>query len=225
MLFAPDTVHFPIRLLTGYGFPWWSQNFLCWERYPVEGPLSRPPGILWPLGSISQREPVSADSPSRIGAFIEVVMFAGVVRDTGSVCGRALGWARLNANREDLVELELAADLQRSGLAHVAESLCITYTSQINLFVAWCGALAEPRLPLPASDGTAALYLQSVMNGAKMFAPLKAASAAIAFYQKINLFDHDSVVFNRCGCSLNCGTSRAGSRSSVYSKGSMGGWC
>jgi hypothetical protein len=29
------------------------------------------------------------------------------------------------------------------------------------------------------------------MNGAKMFAPVKAASAAIAFYQKINLFDHE----------------------------------
>jgi hypothetical protein len=30
-----------------------------------------------------------------------------------------------------------------------------------------------------------------MMNGAKMFAPVKAASTAIVFYQKINLFDHE----------------------------------
>jgi integrase len=33
--------------------------------------------------------------------------------------------------------------------------------------------------------------MQSVMNGAKTFAPVKAASAAIAFFQKTNLFDHE----------------------------------
>ncbi len=44
---------------------------------------------------------------------------------------------------------------------------------------------------MPASDGTVALYMQSVMNGAKTFALVKAASTAIAFYQKINLFDHE----------------------------------
>ena len=37
----------------------------------------------------------------------------------------------------------------------------------------------------------AAMYLQSVMNNAKTSAPLKAASAATAFFQKINLFDHE----------------------------------
>ncbi len=35
------------------------------------------------------------------------------------------------------------------------------------------------------------MYLQSVVNGAKTFAPVKAASAAIAFYHKINLFSHE----------------------------------
>ena len=30
-----------------------------------------------------------------------------------------------------------------------------------------------------------------MVNGAKTFAPVKAASAAIAFYQKINLFSHE----------------------------------
>ena len=36
-----------------------------------------------------------------------------------------------------------------------------------------------------------AMYLQSVMNTAKTFAPMRIASAAIAFYQKINLFDNE----------------------------------
>ena len=51
--------------------------------------------------------------------------------------------------------------------------------------------MAKPRGSLPASDGIVAIYLYSVMNGAKMCAPVKAASAAIAFYQKITLFDHE----------------------------------
>ena len=44
------------------------------------------------------------------------------------------------------------------------------------------GALVEPRVMLPASDAMVALYIQSVMNVAKNFAAVKAASAAIAFY-------------------------------------------
>ena len=79
--------------------------------------------------------------------------------------------------------LALAADLQKSALGHVARSSCKTYTGQWNLFVAWCESLAELRVPLPVSDGSLALYLQAVVNGAKSFAPVKAASAAIAFYQ------------------------------------------
>jgi integrase len=35
------------------------------------------------------------------------------------------------------------------------------------------------------------MYLQSVANGEKTFAPVKAASAAIAFNQNINLFSHE----------------------------------
>ena len=49
----------------------------------------------------------------------------------------------------------------------------------------------EPRVSLLASDDTVVLYLQAVMNSAKTCAPVKAASAAIAFYQKINLFNHE----------------------------------
>jgi hypothetical protein len=59
------------------------------------------------------------------------------------------------------------------------------------MFVVWCGSLLEPRIPLPASDASVAMYLQSVANDAKSFAPMKAASAAIAFFQKVNLFDHE----------------------------------
>ena len=52
------------------------------------------------------------------------------------------------------------------------------------MFVAWCGSLLEPRIPLPASDASAAVYVKS-------FAPVKVASAAIALFQKVNLFDHE----------------------------------
>ena len=48
-----------------------------------------------------------------------------------------------------------------------------------------------PRVPLPSSNDTVAMYLQLVVNGAETFAPVKAASAAITFYQKINLFSHE----------------------------------
>jgi hypothetical protein len=50
------------------------------------------------------------------------------------------------------------------------------------MFVVWCGSQLEPRIQLPASDALVAMYLKSVANGAKSFAPVKAASAAIAFF-------------------------------------------
>jgi len=109
-------------------------------------------------------------------------MPAGAALGTDRVCGRGSVWARLNVNREDPVEMPLAADLQWSALAQVAVSSCGKYTGQCNMFVTWCEAPAEPRASLLASDATVALYMKSVMNGAKTFAPVKAASAAIAFY-------------------------------------------
>jgi hypothetical protein len=42
--------------------------------------------------------------------------------------------------------------------------------------------LAVPRVTLLAADVTVAPYLQSAVNRAKTFAPVKAASAAIAFF-------------------------------------------
>ena len=118
-------------------------------------------------------------------------MPAGATLGTASGDVRGLGWARLNVKREDPVEMAMAAAFQKSALAHVLVSLSGKYTGRFNIFVAWCDALAVPRAYLPASDATVALYLQAVMNGAKTFAPMKAASAAIAFYQKVNLFNHE----------------------------------
>ncbi len=59
------------------------------------------------------------------------------------------------------------------------------------MFVVSCDVLAEHRAILSASDGNVAIYLQSVMINAKTFAPVKAASTMSAFFQKINLFDHE----------------------------------
>ena len=50
----------------------------------------------------------------------------GAARGTAS--GRASGWAFLDVNREDPVELALASNLQKSALSHVAESSCEKYT-------------------------------------------------------------------------------------------------
>ncbi len=50
------------------------------------------------------------------------------------------------------------------------------------MFVTWCRSLSEPSIPLPTSDASVAMYLQSVVNDAKSFAPVKAASAAIIFF-------------------------------------------
>ena len=82
-------------------------------------------------------------------------MHAGATR--GIASGRASGWALLDVNWEDPVELALASDLQKSAVSHVAESSCGKYKGQFNMFVTWCDALAEPRVSLPASDGTMVL--------------------------------------------------------------------
>ncbi len=87
-------------------------------------------------------------------------MLANAARDTASGRGGASGWSHLDVNREDPVEIALAADLQKSALTHVAESSCGKYKCQFNMLVAWCDALVEPRATLPASDGTVAMYLQ-----------------------------------------------------------------
>ncbi len=51
--------------------------------------------------------------------------------------------------------------------------------------------MLEPKIPLPASDASVAMYLQTAVNDAKSFAPVKAASVAITFFQKVIIFDHE----------------------------------
>ncbi len=109
-------------------------------------------------------------------------MRVGDLRGIASGRARTSWWAHMDVNRLDPVDLALAASLRKSALAHVAESSCGKYTDRINMFVGWCNALADPQATMPASDGIVAMYLQSVMNNAKMFAPAKAASAAVTFF-------------------------------------------
>ena len=52
-------------------------------------------------------------------------MPAGATRGTDSGRGRGSGWASLDVNREDPVEMALAADLQRSVMSKVAASSCV----------------------------------------------------------------------------------------------------
>jgi hypothetical protein len=116
--------------------------------------------------------------------------------------------------------MELAADLQKVAVAHDAGSSCMTYTCQWNMFVAWCDAQAVPRVTLPSTDVTVALYLQSVVKRAKNFAPVKAASTAMFFFQKINLFNNEPTQSRRfalCGVLLRGGlalTTRSGRNTS-----------
>jgi len=169
----------------------WSFPYSCRWSVPAEGTLFRPTGRLWPSGLISRPEYISAESPSGTYVFAEVVMFAGASLGTVGECGWHSGWGRLDVNREDPVELALAADLQKAAISHVAGPSCKTYKGQWNLSAAWCDAIKLPRATMQATDATVVLYLTSVVNRAKTFAPVKAAPAAIAFYPKINLFNHE----------------------------------
>ncbi len=73
-------------------------------------------------------------------------------------------------------------------MAHVAGSVSNTCVGPWNAFVIWYGErLTGERCPLPASDYSVALYLQSMWIRAKSFAHVKSTSAAIAFFQKVNL--------------------------------------
>ncbi len=67
------------------------------------------------------------DARSAVGAFAEVVVPVGAAR--GIASGRASGWALLDVNWEE------ALDLQKSALSHVAESSCGKYIGQFNMFV------------------------------------------------------------------------------------------
>ena len=126
----------------------------------------------------------------------ETVVFKAVEAPAGAILGIGKnrvtwsGWASLDVNREDPVEVALGARLQHYAMAHVAGSTSKGYVGPLNAFVKWCGERLSERCPLPATDFAVALYLQSVADRAKSFAPLKSHSATIAFFQKVNLFNH-----------------------------------
>ncbi len=118
------------------GFPGGSRAFSFQGQVPAVKTLFRPIGPLWLPGLISRPVGISVGSRSGIGVFAEVVLPAGVALGADRGCRRVFGWARLDVNREDPVEMALAADLQWSALAHVANSSCKKYTCQFNLVVA-----------------------------------------------------------------------------------------
>jgi hypothetical protein len=93
-------------------------------------------------------------------------------------------------NVDDPIEMELVGRLRESALAHVASSTSSNYVGPWTAFTKWCDSLARPRRPLPAEDITVALYLQSLMDTSNTFSVIKTASASIAFFQKINLYNH-----------------------------------
>ncbi len=127
---------------------------------------------------------VVRSSPKETDAFKAVVSrHAEAILGTGRNSVTSSGWASLDVNRDDPVEVALAARLQHFAIAHVAGSTSKEYVGPWNKFVKWCGERLSERCPLPASNFTVALFLQSVADGAKTFAPVKSHSAAIAFFQ------------------------------------------
>ena len=140
-------------------------------------------GHFWPSGLISRKEigKVVESSPRETGAFKAVVTPAGAILGIGNNKVIFSGWSSMDINLADPVEVALAARVQQAAIDHVADSTSGAYVGPWNAFVKWCGERLSERCPLPASDHTVALYLQSVSDGSKTFAPVKSASEAIAF--------------------------------------------
>ncbi len=86
-----------------------------------------------------------------------------IVRHVGAILGigknkfNSSGWVSLDVNREDPVEVAVAARVQHFAMAHVVGSTSKAYVGPWNAFVKWCGEHLYERCPLPASDFTAAL--------------------------------------------------------------------
>ena len=109
---------------------------------------------------------------------------------SSSIVSGASVWSSLQLNLADPEEVRLGALVQQAALMHVAGSTSSDYVGPWKAFVSWCGSLEKPRCPLPAADITVAMFLQLLVEKSVTFAPVKKASAAIAFFQKVNLFDH-----------------------------------
>ena len=90
-----------------------------WPRFARSCP---PTGLLWPSGLISRKEKgrVAGFSPRETVAFKAVVKPAGATLGIGKNRVISSGWASLDVNRDDPVEVALAARLHHSAIAHVA---------------------------------------------------------------------------------------------------------
>ena len=145
-----------------------------------------PSGLLWPPWLISRKEKgiVVGSSLGEIVAFKAIVRHARAILSIGKSSITSSGWASLDIDRDDPVEVALAARVHYSATTHVVGIASKKYVGPWNKFMKWCGERLSKRCPFPASDFTVALYLQSVADGAKTFAPMKSHSAAIAFFQK-----------------------------------------
>jgi len=73
--------------------------------------------------------------PATTVAHVEVAQLAGAALGIDSGWDPESGWAGMDVNREDSVEVELAADLHVSALSHVAGSSCNTYAGLFKMFV------------------------------------------------------------------------------------------
>ncbi len=96
-----------------------------------------PTGLLWPPGLISRKEKGIGvrSSPKETDAFKAVVRPAVAILGTGRNRVTSSGWASLDVSRDDPVEVALAAMLQHSAMAHVAESTSKEYVGPWNKFV------------------------------------------------------------------------------------------
>ena len=129
--------------------------------------------------------------PRGIVASAEVALPAATAPDTGNNNKTgASGWDLQSFNSLGLVEVELATGLHESAVAHVAGSSANAYVGPWTHFVDLRASLVVPRFPLPTSEMTVALYLRSVVERSKSYAPVKSHSASISFYQKVNMFGH-----------------------------------
>jgi hypothetical protein len=145
-----------------------------------------PSSLLWPPGLISRKEKgiVVGSSLRETDAFKAVVRHARAILGIRKSSVISSGWTSLEVNPDDQVEVALAARLQHFAMAHVARSASKEYVGPWNKFVKWCGERLSESCPLPASEFAVAIYLQSVADGAKTFAPVKSHSVAIAFFSK-----------------------------------------
>ncbi len=96
-------------------------------RRLVGGPLSRWSSHYWPSGLISRRPGLTGEFHSATAASRAGAERAGADRGIDSRWEPNSGWAALDVNRVDPVEVELAADMRVSALSHVAGYTCRKY--------------------------------------------------------------------------------------------------